>query len=144
MTCETISGRIDKIYRIQLLKLPRFFYLSSMPKKDLRWKYHLKMKIAKMAYGVALLCAVLTLNPAMGQSARPTPPTRDPNTPGYVTAKELPDGTNPQADAEGNFIIGLTHNRAPEMIVQTNVPQGTVYDFAMNSVHSKIYPGIAR
>ncbi|MGC1781964.1 MAG: hypothetical protein WA708_05555, partial [Acidobacteriaceae bacterium] len=25
---------------------------------------------------------------------RPTPPTRDPHTPGYVTAKELPDGEN--------------------------------------------------
>jgi enterochelin esterase-like enzyme len=119
----------------------------------------IKMKIAKMTYGAALLCAVLNLmagvNPAMAQApsptppattrpARPTPPTRDPNTPGYVTAKELPDGTNPPADADGNFIIGPTHNRAPEMTVQTNVPQGTVYNFIMNSAESKIYPGIAR
>ena len=42
--------------------------------------------------------------------ARPTPPTRDPHTPGYVTAKELPDGAVPPADADGNFIIGPTHN----------------------------------
>ena len=34
---------------------------------------------------------------------RPTPPTRDPNTPGYVTAKELPDGAVPPADAYGNL-----------------------------------------
>ena len=37
---------------------------------------------------------------------RPTPPTRDPHTPGYVTAKELPDGAIPPANADGNFIIG--------------------------------------
>jgi enterochelin esterase family protein len=107
------------------------------------------MKITKMIYGVALFCAMLALNPAMAQSvtnrpARTTPPTRDPNTPGYVTAKELPDGTNAPADADGNFIIGPTHNRAPEMTVQTNVPQGTVYNFTMSSAESKIYPGIAR
>ena len=49
--------------------------------------------------------------------ARPTPPTRDPNTPGYVTAKELPDGTVPPPDVDGNFIVGPTHNPAPEMTV---------------------------
>ena len=46
---------------------------------------------------------------------RPTPPTRDPHTPGYVAAKELPDGEVPPADADGNFIIGPTHKPAPEM-----------------------------
>ena len=51
---------------------------------------------------------------------------------------------NAPADADGNFIIGPTHNRAPEMIVNTNVPQGTVYEFTMNSADSKIYPGVAR
>ena len=53
--------------------------------------------------------------PAVARPARPTPPTRDPNTPGYVTAQELPDGTNAPANADGNFIIGPTHNPAPEM-----------------------------
>ncbi|AEU38264.1 alpha/beta hydrolase [Granulicella mallensis] len=76
--------------------------------------------------------------------ARPTPPTRDPHTPGYVTATELPDGTLPPADADGNFIIGPTHNYASEMAEQTGVPKGTVYEFTMNSADSKIYPGIAR
>jgi enterochelin esterase family protein len=75
---------------------------------------------------------------------RPTPPTRDPNTPGYVKATELPDGTNPPANADGNFILGPTHNPAPEMSVQEGVPQGTVYEFTMSSADSKIYPGIAR
>ena len=85
-----------------------------------------------------------TTPPAAARPARPTPPTRDPNTPGYVTAKELPDGVNPPADADGNFIIGPTHNPAPEMTPQQGVPQGTVSEFIMNSVDSKIYPGIAR
>jgi len=75
---------------------------------------------------------------------RPTPPTRDPNTPGYVAAKELPDGAVPAVDAEGNFIIGPTHNPASEMIVQDGVPQGTIYNFTMSSADSKIYPGVAR
>jgi enterochelin esterase-like enzyme len=75
---------------------------------------------------------------------RPTPPTRDPNTPGYVTAKELPDGTNAPANADGNFILGPTHSPAPEMAVQEGVPHGAVYNFTMESTDSKIYPGIAR
>ncbi|HEY4046795.1 MAG TPA: alpha/beta hydrolase-fold protein [Acidobacteriaceae bacterium] len=98
-----------------------------------------------------LICLATGLGPAMAQAppavarpAHPTPPTRDPKTPGYVTAKELPDGTNAPANADGNFIIGPTHNPAPEMSVHEGVPQGTVYDFTMSSADSKIYPGVAR
>jgi enterochelin esterase-like enzyme len=76
--------------------------------------------------------------------ARPGPPTRDPLTPGYVTAKELPDGANAPSKEDGNFIIGPTHTRAPEMAAQDGVPQGTVSTFTMQSTDSKIYPGIAR
>src|SRR5579864_6176133 len=82
--------------------------------------------------------------PPPAPPARPTPPTRDPHTPGYVDAKELPDGDNAPANADGNFILGPTHSPAPEMTVQEGVPQGTVYDFTMQSTDSKIYPGIAR
>ena len=82
--------------------------------------------------------------PAPAAPARPGIPTRDPNSPGYVTAKELPDGANAPADADGNFIIGRTHTRAPEMAVQPGVPQGAVNTFTMKSTDSKIYPGIAR
>src|SRR6186997_1645287 len=78
------------------------------------------------------------------QQPRPTPPTRDPKTPGYVTAKELPDGAVPPPAEDGNFIIGPTHNPAPEMTVQEGVPQGTVYNFTMSSADSRIYPGVAR
>jgi enterochelin esterase family protein len=82
--------------------------------------------------------------PVAAHPARPTPPTRDPHTPGYVTATELPDGANPSADADENFIIGPTHNPAPEMSEHDGVPQGAVYEFTMSSADSKIYPGIAR
>ncbi|MEP6962826.1 MAG: alpha/beta hydrolase-fold protein [Acidobacteriota bacterium] len=76
--------------------------------------------------------------------ARPGPPTRDPKTPGYVTAKDLADGELPAANADGNFILGPTHNPAPEMAVKEGVPQGTIYNFTMESTASKLYPGIAR
>jgi enterochelin esterase family protein len=78
------------------------------------------------------------------QPPRRTPPTRDPNSPGYVAAKELPDGDNPPPTTDGNFIIGPTHNPAPEMAAQPGVPQGTVSEFTMSSTDSKSYPGIAR
>jgi enterochelin esterase family protein len=101
---------------------------------------------------IAIVISLMTgLNPAMSQaptaaarSARPTPPTRDPNTPGYVTATELPDGANAPTKTDGNFILGPTHNPAPEMTVQEGVPKGTVSTFTMESADSKIYPGIAR
>jgi iron(III)-enterobactin esterase len=79
-----------------------------------------------------------------GRRARPPAPTRDPNTPGYVKAKELPDGTLPAPTEDGNFILGPTRNPAPEMSVKEGVPQGQVFEFTMESKDSKIYPGIAR
>ena len=88
--------------------------------------------------------AAQTPAPPVAPPKRTPPPTRDPHTPGYVQAKELPDGAVPPANADGNFIIGPTHTPAPEMTVQEGVPQGTVYEFKMESTDSKIYPGIAR
>ena len=82
--------------------------------------------------------------PGAQRPARPPAPTRDPNTPGYVAAKELPDGTNAPVKADGNFILGPTHPAAPEMTVQDGVPQGDIYNFTMESTDSKLYPGIAR
>ena len=74
----------------------------------------------------------------------PTPPTRDPHTPGYVSAMELPDGSNAPVNKDGNFILGPTHNPAPEMAAQEGAPKGTIVEFTMNSTESKFYPGIAR
>lgn len=75
---------------------------------------------------------------------RPPMPVRDPHTAGFVAAKELPDGAVPPANADGDFILGSTHNAASEMSVVGGVPQGTVVEFTMSSTESKLYPGIAR
>jgi enterochelin esterase-like enzyme len=74
---------------------------------------------------------------------RPTPPTRDPHTPGYVTAKELPDGATPPATEDGNFILG-TRPPVLEFTSSVNAFNGKLIEFTMNSSDSKIYPGIAR
>src|SRR3954468_13213624 len=68
------------------------------------------MRITRLALCWALLAAVSATCPS---PKRATPPTRDPHTRGYVTAKELPDGTVPSTDEDGNFIIGPTHKPAP-------------------------------
>ncbi len=88
--------------------------------------------------------AATTPAPQPARANRPPPPTRDPNTPGYVKATHLPDGAIPPADAYGNFVIGPTYTPAPEMTVQSGVPQGTIHNFEMSSADSKIYPGIRR
>ena len=104
------------------------------------------MKTNKTIQSAALAFAAFSLiagaDSALAQRA--APPVRDPRTPGFVEAKELPDSEVPAVDAEGNFIIGPTHNRAPEMSVDTNTPQGTIYNFTISSADSKIYLGIAR
>jgi iron(III)-enterobactin esterase len=97
----------------------------------------------------AMFLLAISLTSARAQTpparpARPTPPTRDSHTPGYVMAKELPDGENAPATVDGNFILGPTHKPAPESTVHEGVPQGTVYNFTMESADSKFYPGIAR
>ncbi|MCC7237239.1 MAG: esterase family protein [Bryobacterales bacterium] len=79
-----------------------------------------------------------------GQPRRTPPPTRDPHTPGYVQAQEMPDGQNAPAGQDGNFIIGPTYSPAPEMTVQEGVPQGEIFNFTMESADSRFYPGIAR
>jgi iron(III)-enterobactin esterase len=101
------------------------------------------------------ICLLFSLaavfHPAFGQTPapaphaeRPTPPTRDPHSPGYVDAKELPNGSVPSPNVDGNFIIGPTHNPAPEVSANDGAPKGTVVEFTMNSADSKIYQGIAR
>jgi len=104
-------------------------------------KSHL-LALAILIGAMATTCAAQTPAPAT-PTARPTPPTRDPHTPGYVEAKELPDGTVPTADQDGNFIIGPTHPPAPEMTAD-DLTHGTLVEFTMSSADSKYYPGIAR
>jgi iron(III)-enterobactin esterase len=107
---------------------------------------------------LALLCGCLDTGQALAQTPpqpaaqaagapRPGAPTRDPKTPGYVTATnatELPDGAVPPVDAKGNFILGPAHPPAPETTDQDGVPHGIVHTFIIDSSASKLYPGIAR
>ena len=102
------------------------------------------MRLVMVAF---VLCVLMEAGSVRSQSpatARPTPPARDPNTPGYVAARQLPDGANAPANEDGNFILGPTHRPAPEAETHDGVPQGSIYEFTMSSVDSKFYPGIAR
>lgn len=98
------------------------------------------VRLSLIAFFLSAVCGAATAQ----QPARPAPPTRDPHAPGYVQARELPDGTLPPATADGNFIIGPTHPLSPEAAEQASVPHGEVYEFTMSSAGSRIYPGIAR
>ena len=123
----------------------RSFHADTFPENIFRLTMKIISRIsATLALLVVGYIATAQTNPVAGGPTDSTPPTRDPHTPGFVTATELPDGAVPPVDADGNFIIGPTHHPAPEMMVQTNVPQGTVFNFTMSSADSKIYPGIAR
>ena len=102
------------------------------------------LRLPKIGLLFGLIAAsALTLAQAP-HGKRPVPPTRDPHTHGYVTATELPDGSNPPPTEDGNFIIGPTHSPAPETSAHPGVPHGTVYEFTMSSADSKFYPGIER
>jgi enterochelin esterase family protein len=100
------------------------------------------LRVLRIAVSISLMaCSVMAQT---ASATRPIPPTRDPNTPGYVSAKELPDGTSAPANVDGNFILGPTHSPAPEVSAKEGVPKGAVFEFTMNSADSKVYPGIAR
>jgi len=100
------------------------------------------------------LAALADLGSAQRSPARPTPPTRDPRTPGYVHATALPDARVPPPTADGNFILGPTHPPAPQLAAFAanppakgtipQLPHGAIFTFTMTSADSKIYPGIAR
>ncbi len=101
------------------------------------------VKTAIAIGAIAATCLSAAQTPPAHPS-RPVPPTRDPHSPGYVSAQQLPDATVPPADKDGNFILGPTHTPAPEMTGHDDVPHGTVSEFTMSSADSEFYPGIAR
>jgi iron(III)-enterobactin esterase len=133
---QTKSGSPKMLQSKRITAIPRYLSIALL--------------VGPIAFTAPGLSDLGLINLAFGQSAppaqhteRPAPPTRDPNTPGYVTAKELPDGSVPPPNADGNFIIGPSHP-APETTAPNGVPKGTVIEFTVNSSASKIYPGIAR
>ena len=72
------------------------------------------------------------------------PPIRDPQTPGYVQATMLQDGTVPPIDSVGNFIVGPTRPRVDKSRLAQPKIEGRICEFSMSSDDSQIYPGIAR
>ena len=79
----------------------------------------------------ALAKAALTKTPAASDAA--------------ANPTQAEPGANPPPNVDGNFLIGPTYMRAPELSVNTNVPPGRVEQFSMDSTNSKFYnPGIAR
>jgi enterochelin esterase family protein len=105
-------------------------------------------KLLSVAFSISLMAgaipAMAQSRPATSRPSRPAPPARDPHTAGYVEAKELPEGANPPADADGNFIIGPSYARSPLMVGGQAMKNGRVITLTMKSSDSKIYPGIAR
>jgi iron(III)-enterobactin esterase len=105
-------------------------------------------RLARVSFLLGILAApnfaLAQAAAAASQAERPTPPARDPHSAGYVSAKELSDGTIPPADADGNFIIGPTHNPAEELSIADKPLKGKVVEFTMNSADSKFFSGIAR
>ncbi|HEY4248912.1 MAG TPA: alpha/beta hydrolase-fold protein [Lacunisphaera sp.] len=102
----------------------------------------LSFSAAILLIGLNIASAQNAVTPA---PARPPAPVRDPLTPEYVKATELPDGAVPPVEAAGNFIIGPTHVPALEMSsVGEGAPKGRIYKFTLHSTDSKFYPGIAR
>ena len=78
--------------------------------------------------------------PLFQVAPRPVPPTRAPS----IAARELPDGAVPPPNAYGNFIIGPTHNPAPEMSASEDLAHGSICHITLQSTDSRLYPGIAR
>ncbi len=59
--------------------------------------------------------------------------------------KNFPTEPTPPRRKDGlTSFSAPAHPAAPEMTVQEGVPQGTVYNFTLDSKDSKFYPGIAR
>lgn len=104
-----------------------------------------EMRVKSMRKSIVGLTGVVAIFLAAGLTmAADPPPGRDPNTPGFVKAKELPDGDVPSPDEDGNFIIGPTHKKAAASSPKDGVPKGTIHNLTMKSQDSKMYPGIAR
>jgi enterochelin esterase family protein len=98
---------------------------------------------------IVLCLSSLSLAGGQAPATSPKPiqvaaPTRDPQTEGYVKARELADGKLPTVKQNGNFIIGPTHTPDSDTTPKEGAPKGQIVEFTMDSKDSKIYPGIAR
>jgi len=123
-------------------------------------------------FGIVLMTICLMLSMTATAAVRAPAPTRsptDPGTPALIAAGPKAEalakaalkkaasagdavanptsaepGANPPSDVDGNFLVGPTYVRPPELNVTAGVPQGRVEQFSMDSADSKFYPGIGR
>ena len=51
---------------------------------------------------------------------------------------------SPNPAQDGDYVIGPDYMPAPETVVKSGVPEGTIHEFTMLSKDSKLYPGIER
>jgi enterochelin esterase-like enzyme len=85
-------------------------------------------------------------------SPPPTRPADGPGAPKWTVVGAKPGdtalrgapGMNAPVDADGDFLIGPDYQPAKELDVVDGVPRGSLTQFAMESVNSKFYPGVAR
>ncbi len=78
-----------------------------------------------------LFFAALNIHPFFAADSTPSPQTNS-----VMGAAEL------ATDVDGNFAIGPDYTDAPETRVNPDVPKGEIHHFVMDSVDSKIYPGL--
>jgi hypothetical protein len=81
-----------------------------------------------MAVGLVLGQSVLSAQNPASHTERPIPPTRDPHTPGYVTAKELPDGSVPPAKGyHYQFIFARNAGHVDRGVREQTLPEALEY-----------------
>lgn len=102
------------------------------------------MTLSRLPALAVLLLSLLAQWQMRSATPRPGPPARNPQTPGFVSARELADGTVPPADKDGNFILSPMHPPAPATLPHPDVHHGVVSEFMLSSTDSKFYLGIAR
>jgi hypothetical protein len=74
-----------------------------------------------------------------------SPPVRDPGKAGYPAATHLADGVVPPVSGNGNFILGASHEAAPETVPRDSVPHGRIVSFTMASAQARVFnPGVVR
>src|SRR5687768_7844693 len=105
--------------------------------------------------GAVALASIVSYAQAPPAAQPPRPPTRPADGPGAPkwtvvgakpgeTALKGAPGMNAPVDAEGDFLIGPDYLPAKELDVVDGVPRGSITQFAIESVNSRFYPGIAR
>lgn len=77
---------------------------------------------------------------AVSETSEPAEAAAD--APAVVDAPPDAGVTDPGTKGDGDYVIGPSYTKAPEMVVAAGTPRGKVYKFSMKSTDSKIFPGV--